>query len=130
MPDTYTIDIGPGGFIDPPGKNKPKYKVKKSQRVQFNLVDGAPDTDVYFSAGSPFGVNPVRVSASGSGALSLQDGSVGMTYAMETQSPTGSSDPTGTEPPPTDEGGTDTGSGDPDPTSTGGKAGDIEVTPP
>jgi len=83
----FTIDIGPNGFQGP--GNKPKFKVKNTKKVVFNLVDGAAPVNVYFSSGSPFGGDPViPVGSEGSGELTFQPGTVGQTYTMEVQAPT------------------------------------------
>jgi hypothetical protein len=127
MPNTFTIEIGPNGFKAP--NKKPKFKVKKSQPVEFNLVDGAQSVDIYFAAGTsgPFGVNPLSVSGTGTGPLALQSATVGTTYAMSTgPAPT---EPAPEEPPvPTPDNGTEPPP-DEDPTVRDGRVGDLEVGP-
>jgi hypothetical protein len=87
MPNKFTIDIGPDGF-QAPGK-KPKFKVKDTKKVVFNLVNGATPVNVYFSSGSPFGSDPViPVGSSGSGELTFQPGTVDRTFSMQVQAPT------------------------------------------
>lgn len=84
MSNKVTIDIGPDGFQGP--GNKPKFKIKNTKKVVFNLVNGAAPVNVYFSSGSPFGSDPViPVGSSGSGELSFQEGTVGNIYAMQVQ---------------------------------------------
>ena len=85
MPPKFTIDIGPDGFIG--NDKRPRFKVKKNHRVEFNLVQGAAPVDVYFSAGSPFAKSTIAVGSAGSGELEFLEGSVGKTFEMKVAPP-------------------------------------------
>jgi hypothetical protein len=61
--DGLDIHIDASGFINPPGKSKPKYHVAPGLKVKFKLKSDVTGATVEFTDGTPFtGVSSIRLS--------------------------------------------------------------------
>lgn len=87
MPNVYKIQIAPSGFINPDGKNVPRYAVRPDQLIEFCLVDGAVKAQVKLTSNGerpvePFGINPLNLCAPDPSPLRLQNDTIGQSFTL------------------------------------------------